>query len=589
MIDKTTVKNYGIYFLPLVFLGFAVYLSALHGKFVWDDYAIIVENPKLKDLGNVFSVFTKNIGAGPSATSDFYRPLQDVTNFLDYAFWGLHPFGYHLTSVFLHLLVVLSVFVLTECLYGDRKLAFLTALFFAVYPGHTEAVAYIAGRSDLLSALFMLWAFILYLRCLKTGAPKFLLFSLLSCGLALLSKENAVIFPALLLLYHVAFRVKIRWRMLVFFLSLAVVYAVMKISAPHFPLSLRTTLQRLPGFFGAMAGYTRLLLFPSNLHMDYGNPQFAWADRRVLAGLAVFGFLLVAGGLSCKRHRLVFFSIGWFLIALSPTSGICPPTGFYMAEHWLYFPSVGFFSLLAACLLKLFRYERLKFAAIFLIGAITVFYSWSTFKQNRYWRDPETVYRRTLQLTPSSYMAHVNLGSEYLKNRDYPKAMAEFFSAIQIKPDYAVAYHNICQIYVILGRAEEAVRLCRRTTELDPTMQSAYFFLGGAYEQLGRPEEALQSFQKTVEVDPAYFAAYNKLGKIYVEKGQEDLAEASWKKALQANPGSYEAHYNLTILYYRQGRYDLAIRHCDDILRSGGHIDPTFLQQLERRRGSLNR
>jgi Tfp pilus assembly protein PilF len=584
MIDKTAARNYVIHFLPLVFLGFAVYLSALHGKFVWDDYAMVVENPKLKDLGNIFSVFTKNIGAGPSAASDFYRPLQDATNFLDYALWGLRPLGFHLTCVFLHLLVVLSVFGLTEYLYGDRKLAFLTGLFFAVYPGHTEAVSYIAGRSDLLSALFMLWAFIAYLYGLRTGVPKFFVLGWLGYGFALLSKENAVMFPGLLLLYHAAFREKVRFRALLPFFCLAGVYVALKIPATHFPLSSGTILQRLPGFFAAMTGYARLLLFPSNLHMDYGNPQFAWADRRVWAGLAVFGVLLITGGLSRKRHRLIFFSIGWFLIALSPTSGVCPPTGFYMAEHWLYFPSIGFFSVLGAILLKLYRDRRFKFAAIFLIGAIAVFYSWSTFNQNRYWRDPVTVYRRTLQFTPSSFMAHVNLGSEYMQKQDYPKAMAEFFSAIQIKPDYAVAYHNICQIYVMLGKAEEAVRLCRRTTELDPAMQSAYFFLGGAYEQLGRREEALQSFRKTVEVDPAYFPAYNKLGKIYVENGQEDLAEEAWKKTLQINPGSYEAHYNLTILYYRQGRYDLAIRHSDDILRAGGHIDPSFLQQLERRR-----
>ena len=165
-------------------------------------------------------------------------------------------------------------------------------------------------------------------------------------SLALLSRESALVLPLLILLYHYFFRKKINSVIFMPVCGLAFLYGVLRVTLLRNLLSemeySSTLLQRLPGFFVAVTNYLRLLVAPFNMHMEYGNKEFAFTNPQAILGIIIFASLL-AVAVKQKEKRPVFsFSVLWFFVALLPASNIFPINA-YMAEHWLYIPSIGFF------------------------------------------------------------------------------------------------------------------------------------------------------------------------------------------------------------------------------------------------------
>jgi hypothetical protein len=188
--------------LLILVLGFLVYSSSLSGDFIWDDYLLVKYNTHIKTISYLPRLFLEDIGAGKNEKSCAYRPLQMASYCLDYQFWRLNIFGYHLANVLLHIFTALALFWLVSILFGDRLLAFWTSILFVVNPLHTEAVAYISGRADLLAGVFVLLGFIFYIKQTKTPNTWVFWLMIASYFLALFSKENSLIFFLVILLYH---------------------------------------------------------------------------------------------------------------------------------------------------------------------------------------------------------------------------------------------------------------------------------------------------------------------------------------------------------------------------------------------------
>ena len=174
----------------LVAVVVLVYGDALLNQFTLDDGLYIMRNPQ------VTHVSLRELFA-PNKITNVFRPFTFATLALNWALGAAHPLGYHLFNILLHAGVTLLLYLLLQALLGPSpraKAAALAAAFlFAVHPIHTEAVASVAGRPELLAAGFLLAAWLLHLRDREIPA-------LLCFALALLSKESAVVFLALLLI-----------------------------------------------------------------------------------------------------------------------------------------------------------------------------------------------------------------------------------------------------------------------------------------------------------------------------------------------------------------------------------------------------
>ena len=541
--------------LLIVIVAFLIYAPVLRGPFIWDDELLIQNNLHVTSPGQVGRLFSDDVEASGGKKGALYRPLTMLTFALDYSLWRLNPVGYHVVNVFWHVAASLAFFYLAFLLFGSVVPAFIASLLFAVHPVHTEAVSYISGRSDPVSVFLLLSVLIVILRQPFSRRANLAAVIVLYAA-CLLSRESGLVLPGLVLLYYGAFGKKIDRLSFGGLLAVAAAYGVMRVTALSFLLPHASghgsLASRLPGFFVAFLHYLRLLVWPADLHMEYGTVFFRLSDPQAVAGLLLF---LAACGLlayAWRRSRLVAFGLGWFLVGLLPFSNLFPVNA-YMAEHWLYLPSLGVFLAAAFGLHVLYQDPRFKKVCLGVTAALAAFYGSVTFIHNAYWSDTVSFYERTFAYAPYSWRVANNLGTTYQEKGDLAKAEAYLLKALALKPDNQEAYNNLGVVYSKARRPEDAIAHLEKALALDPKYVEAYRNLGNTYRKLGRREEAKQAYEKALSVRPDYALAYAGLGNL--AQDDKDFVEAArlYKKALDVDPGCVEAYNNLGVIQQKEG------------------------------------
>ena len=508
--------------LTIVLLGAVVYFNSLNNEFLWDDNQLIVENQYITNWNKIPAIFTKDIGAGCENfygdNNSFYRPLQIVTYSIDYQFWRLHATGYHITNIVLHILTGCVIFWLVSILFNDKPLALLTSLLFIVHPVHGEAVAYISGRATLMAALFMLLASSLYVSCKSKENYLLYGFSLASYLLALLSKEVAILFPLLLILYdYTCGRLnKNSLRRIIPFCLIALLFIILRLTVFKFSVeTLRGSNIALPyrlsAFFKSIGAYVKLLLFPINQHMGYGIVKLSFSDFSVLTGFGIMAVLLSIAVWAKDKYRIIFFSVLWFFINLLPFSGFCALNTF-MAEGWLYIPSIGYF-LLIAYLFRMGIEKHRDFKAVILIcfACVLGFYAEKAIAHNEYWKDAPAFFNKTLEYVsdeekPEMYF---NLGVYYNKRNLRAEAVAMYQKVIalsqktkNININYCCAYNNLGNIYWRDGLYSEASECYNKAIAIKQDWALPYLNLALTYHYMNKQNEASMILRKIEKLYP---------------------------------------------------------------------------------------
>lgn len=527
-IKLSAVRHY-LSALLIVSLICFVYANSLSGKFIWDDQALVRDNSSIKSWSNLGHIITGYCGQDAGVVSNFYRPLTNISYLIDYSLWQLNPAGYHISNILLHSAVAISLYWLVNLLFSDLLLGLLTALLFAIHPVHTEAVSYIAGRADSLAGLFVLLSFVFYFKSLHIKNLPYYFTTILFYILSLLSRENAVIFPGLLLAYHYIFSIKINLKRFAPFVVIGLTYLILRIIFLPGVMHNGTLFTRLPGFFAAFLSYIRILLLPLNLHMEYGNQLFTFNQPQVFLGIILF-FLLAAYVILARANKILLFFSLWFLIMLIPNSNLFPINA-YMAEHWLYLPSIGFFIILASGLLAIYRNWRYRNMGLVFIGVLISFYSILTIKQNKYWQDPIYFYKKTLQYSPNSIRLRIMLGREYLDKNDINSAVNCFKEALTIQPNASAIFTELGFAYGVTGYYDEAAKMFREAIKFEPKNPANYTNLAAPLFYSKNYDEAIRACQQALEISPKDVQAYTTLiGACYNSK-QCDLAREYFIKA----------------------------------------------------------
>ena len=384
--------------LGLLLLAVVPYLNSVWGSFVYDDRLQVLGNPyahSFRYLGKIFGTTVWTF-QGAQGVSNYYRPLMTFAYLLCYKLFGPIPFGFHLFNLILHAAVVLLLFAVTEQLFGDRLVSLVVAGLFALHPVHTESVAWIAAITDLELTFFFLLTFYVYLRLAgpateyselrratsvveagsviavgdrPRGVPwKMQAAMLASYVLALLSKEQALVLPALATIYEHAYRGD---RLATSLRTKIARYAALWIAAAIYiafrifvlggfaPAIARPALSWTRVMLTAIAltgSYAWKLIWPAHLSAFYvfhENERFS--DTAVLGGL-----LALIAGLNLfvwlwSRARPLSFALVWMGITLAPVMNArWMPAGVF-AERYLYLPSVGFCWLLGCAAVWLWR------------------------------------------------------------------------------------------------------------------------------------------------------------------------------------------------------------------------------------------
>lgn len=461
--------------LIIVMTGILIYANSFNNEFIFDDIDHVVKNTVIRSLKNIAQVFKHHLTHfAEVGEGKFYRPITTFAFMLDYSLWNLNPFGYHLTNTLLHILVSILVFYVMCLVTRSTPPSAIISILYLVHPIHTEAVTYISGRADSISMVFLLLMIIFqhnyWLKDTRYKSAYYLL-TLLSFSLALLSKESAVIFPFLLMFHEYCLRTREKYQGLVnksilyylpffvlmgmwFFFKNSVVST--EIMVKDIP-SLSTRLTTVPRL---IFNYVRLSLFPLNLHMGY-KPAFPKSLFQsgyfgpfvfTLCFLYLFRYIWRRGQ-NDINYRIMFFGLGWFILALFPYLNIIFPLNAVFAEHWLYLPEMGFLLFLIYFIFYYFREKKIMriCIAFFSITAIAV-YSYLTIRQNSIWKNPITFYTYTIKHSPSNAKAYNNLAVEYIVREDYPKAKGLLKHALKIEPSYDTAKDNLRKLELQLRR-----------------------------------------------------------------------------------------------------------------------------------------
>ena len=564
-------------------LGCALFAPTLGYQFVWDDRATVLFNREIRSLANAPSFFAGHAfsGAAPELRDirvvEYYRPAWVLSLALDHALWGDRPFGYHLGNILLHALASgLTAWLVFELL-GSAWAAALAGALFAVHPVHAEAVAWVSARNELLLSVFLLLAFIAYLRMRRGAGAAALVACLGFFALALLSKETAALFPAIVLLYEWAGGEAARktkgtarpWERYRWALLLAVVAAAFMafragIVAPlpvHEPLA--TRLATAPGL---VVRNLQLLFVPVGLRVLH-TVQVVTAplSPATLLPAALLAVILALVPLALRFDANLGFGLGWILLSLVPVSGLAAllqPTP--LAERYLYLPSVGWAIVVGSLLAGPSGPARAaprvpsrprRAAALVALPVLAV----AAFAHSRPWRDDATLAIRMCRDAPRSALAHSMLGLATYRRESWTAAAGEFAIATKLVPTDPWSHYYLGCSLRRMGRPGEAEQALQKALGLGMRYAPAHLELGEALEQAGRLEEAERECRAAIALDSSLVEAHSALGRVLYTARRYDEAERAYRAALALRPDDARTRSNLGGLYMAQRRWDEAI------------------------------
>jgi len=560
------------------------FLNALGNGFVYDDHFQILLNPYLRSFHYLRTIFTTSVWSflgGANGVTNYYRPLMMFGYLVCFQLFGANAFAFHLVSLLMHLAVVLLVYQLTASLFRDRNFALVAALIFALHPVHTESVDWIAAITDIELTLFFLAGFWFYLRIPRLNGSRpgrewlgVQAGVLISLGLAMLSKEQALTLPVLCTVFEHLYRsdraeTTLREKAARYAPAwlLVPIYFLVRI---HFLGALAPAPTARPGVsaeevvLSAAAlvfEYTAKMLWPARLCAYYVFPT-SWAALlpEVLGGLLVTLLGAALFAFWWRRARLVSFGLIWFVVTLLPVLNLrwMPIAAF--AERYLYLPSVGFCWLIAWAGLELWGLadthgRRGRQALALAATIVAVLAAARTVTRNRDWHDDMRFFRSTLAVSPDAYVMHTNLGKVYWETRQKELAEQEWRAAAAIAPDEPVVLSNIGLLLISEHRYDEAVADLKRALQVAPRDTGSHIDLGMAYDQMGRRDDAEQELQTAIRLSPLSVFAHNQLGQLYFDDGRFADADVEFRASLALQPG-LSAWFGLGLSRWQQG--DLA-------------------------------
>jgi len=514
-----------------------------------------------------------------------WHPLTVLSHMLDCQLYGLNPWGHHLTSVLLHTLNTMLVFLLLLRLTGATWRSVAVAALFGWHPVHVESVAWVAERKDVLSTCFGLLALIFYARYVeqsKIRNPKSRIYYGLTLGffaLGLMSKAMLVTWPCVMLLldYWPMERFKagnlrrLIWEKLPFFAMVAVL-SVVTFIVQHQGGALAMG-ETLP--FGARVGnalvsycrYLGKLFWPVKLAVFYPHPGYWPLEEVLLAGGLLAGISLF---LWWRRQRQPYSLMGWlwFLGTLVPVIQLVQTGDHAMADRYAYIPSLGVLIMVVWGVGELtgqWRYQAvgLSIAGLVVLGSCVVL----TRQQLGYWQDSETLFRHTLAVTEKNYVAHNNLGTFFGGTGQIDRAISEYREAIRLKPNMAQTHYNLAHALARKGQFDEALVQYQEAIRLKPDYTEAHNNLGIALDNRGRFDEAISEYKEAIRLKPDYAEAYDNLGNDLDEKGQLDEAIVQYQEAIRLKPDYTDAHFNLGCVFATKGQLDEAISQFQEAIR----------------------
>jgi protein O-mannosyl-transferase len=481
-----------------------------------DDTDLIVGNQAfLSDLRNVPRAFTRSyfeVEGEVTPEKTYYRPVAIASFMVDAARGGASPRPYHVTNVVLHAAAACLLLALALSWGAPRSAALAAALVFAVHPVNLQAVGWIAGRNDLLLAVFGLVSLLGWMATVRRARVPSVAIHVVAFGLALFSKETGIFLPLLAVLHQRAVLrerlTRLQWVALGCDGVLVVAWAMLRARAlsgmpsEFSAKTLRVAVDNLPQLLvhaGKMVAPARLNVSPA-----VDTPSL------LIGMLAAAAFLAIAWRMP---RGMAAFAACWVLAFLLPTLVV---PGLPVYEHRAYLPLIGVLVALAAregpSRLSGSVGRPFTGRQVVALAAVLAAFATLTYRRQEVFRDPFTYWTDGTRDAEFGPIAHVNLGQLHEAQGRPADARHEYLRALERDPNTPKAHNNLGVVLMALGEPELAAAHFKEETARHPWNADAWFNLALWNETRGDRREARRLYERAIAENPSYVPAYDKLG-----------------------------------------------------------------------------
>lgn len=515
-------------------LGLGLYLRTLNYEYVLDDQIVITKNIYTeKGFAGIWEILTTESFQGYfQSQKDLvvgarYRPLSIVTFAIERGILGSNNRQVsHFINALLYGLTGLLLFRVLSLLFGNRgredwflTLGFGAALLWIVHPLHTEAVANIKGRDEIMAVIGSLAALYYSLKYIEKGRIVSLVLVCVCFFLGLLSKETTITFLGVIPMSIYFFQTGNLKKILSIFLPLLavfVLYLILRVQVIGYLLSdtvvtdimnnpfvNMTEAQKYATIFYTLIIYLKLSIIPHPLTHDYYPfhiPTMEWSDFLPILSLVLYLAMGISALVGIRKRSIPSYSILFYIMTLSIVSNLFFPIGTFMNERFVFMASIGMCVLLAWFILEFIPSLSDKIKPIFggmALAVIVVAYGYKTFSRIPAWRSPLSLNASAIKVSKNSARANVFTGTAYFNEyKEMPEgqakqnALAQASYYVRRAKDLLPDYHNAN--LMLAGVVAEEYKYDRdldklldgfteiiKTSPRIPFMQEYYTYLNG--------------------------------------------------------------------------------------------------------------
>ncbi len=554
------------------------------------------------------------------AFTDFHTghwlPLTMMSHMLDWQVFGDKAGGHHWTSVIIHILNTVLLFLLLDTLTGVIWRSAFVAVLFAIHPINVESVAWIAERKNVLSTFFWISTMLFYVWYVRSPHWKRYLPVLICFALGLMCKPMLITLPFVLLLldYWPLKRTAINQRdedrseastspsvkktkisflilekiplLILTGISICLTFYAARSVNTVASLDFLPLAERINNAIVSYMLYIKKLFWPLDLAVFYPN-----IDKPSWQIFLSASLLLIITITVCRYFRKYpYLPVGWFwyIGTLVPVIGIVQVGAQAMADRYAYIPLIGLFIMIvwfAADFVK--KRPCSKVGIVLIASVIIIVLSFLAWQRCQLWGDNFALWNDVLKKDNKVGVAYNFRGRAYASNGQYQLAITDFDSALEIDKNYTDALNNRAIVYQAIGQNKYALRDYNHALKIGSRFADTYFNRGLLYLEMGRFDLAIDDFTAAIKVEPEMPGAFNNRGVAFRLKAQYEKALADFNQALRLNQKLAEAYFNRGIVYGIYKKNDLAVKEFTEALEikpeyAGAHF---YLAEILRRQG----
>jgi tetratricopeptide (TPR) repeat protein len=617
--------------LPLYLLfGFAflLYANSLFNQYTLDDRLMITENAfTKKGFSGIKDILTtdsfvgffgrqKNLVAGGR-----YRPLSHITFAMEYGLLGFNPFIGHLINVLLYAFSCLLVYKVLKMLFPPGKkifyltIPFIATALFIAHPLHTEAIANVKGRDEIMSILGSFGALYFILKYIANSRPLNLLWASLIFFLGLMSKENAITFVIIIPITIYFFTKSTIKKTLIpaaCLLAVSILFIIIRIAALGYLMNSNIDYELLNNpFLGASGAqkfatilftwgkYLILILFPHPLTHDYYPKQIpiiGFTDIRAILSFIIYLLMIAYAAWRFTKKEIIVYCILFFGLTFSIQSNLVFPIGTFMNDRFMFIPLLGFCILIAYLLTdkitKRFGENASRKAVFIIVGILLLGYSVKTISRNPAWYDDYTLFTTDVKTSTNSAKCNVSAGGQTLeraekepdqvkKKKMIADAIGFLNKGISIHPKYTAGWLLLGKAMIDLEDYKTSREYYETALQISPGQKEAlnnWLYCAQVSAKNKDYNEALISYRKLITYQPDNKDLYFGLAGVYESEFQIDSVLNIMNRLLVKQPASAPALSKIGEMY---GKYLGNIDKSIEYLMKAYAISPTDASLLE--------